>query len=102
MSSSRLTEIADRELRRIAQSRGSADHVLLYLAKVTEELGETAAEIAELDDSVGAPSDALLGELADLLISAAVLGRALGIDLDAALDQRAARLDRRWNQRGYD
>ena len=103
MTTSRLRDIAVREHGRIAGLRGSRDDMLLYLAKVTEELGEVASEVA---DCLGAPeepvSDALQCELADLIISAAVLGQALGVDLDAALERRAIELDLRWRQRGQD
>jgi len=88
-------------VRRSGQERTSDVFVLMQAAKLTEEVGELNAQVLarlkqQRDGRTRRFSDSgLQGELADVVICAAILAHSLDIDLEAALTAKMAEVDER-------
>lgn len=105
LSVRRLSRWADRQLRSIRRAHGgdpqSEAFVLAQAVKLGEEVGELHAEVLgrlkRQRRSKGTRFDdrSLRGELADVVICVAILARTTGVDLEAALEEKMAEIDRR-------
>lgn len=100
-----LTRWANRQIGVIAQITGIGRHSDIFLlsqaVKLSEEVGELHAEILghlrmqRTDKTHPFSTDTLAAELADVVMSAAVLSQVLGIDLSDALHDKMAAVEHR-------
>ncbi|WP_078294452.1 MazG nucleotide pyrophosphohydrolase domain-containing protein [Mycobacterium sp. D16R24] len=100
-----LATWASRQLANISRITGVSRHseifTLSQAVKLSEEVGELHAEILghlkmqRTDKNQNFNTESLAGELADVIMSAAVLSQALGIDLTDALHTKMATVDTR-------
>jgi NTP pyrophosphatase (non-canonical NTP hydrolase) len=84
----RLRAIVDAHRRRT----GDADVVLLSALLLAEEAGEAVQQVRRLMGHARQQATTLdvAAELADVVISAAILARLLDVDLDRAIDEKLA------------
>lgn len=100
-----LTRWANRQIGVIARitgtGRNSEGFLLAQAVKLSEEVGELHAEILghlrmqRSDKTKAFSTEALAGELADVVMCAAVLSQVLGVDLNDALQNKMDTVERR-------
>jgi NTP pyrophosphatase (non-canonical NTP hydrolase) len=105
LSVRQLTRWAERQVGAIARITGVGRYSEVFLlsqaVKLGEEVGELHAEILghlrmqRSDKTRQFDTDTLAGELADVIMSAAVLSQVLGIDLTQAVQTKMATIEHR-------
>ena len=90
------------EIAKLFRDQTPHERALTMTVKIQEELGELASEVLsaqgrQRSEKLGRhTTETLSAEFADVLLSTLVLGEELGIDVNAALQKKAALVDGRF------
>ena len=103
MTFQEFREFIQTEMARIEKRLGHLDRekrLLAYTVKTSEEQGELSEALLsylslQRKDKVQNGKDELAGEVADVIITTALLGEALGIDVEKCLEDKIAKIRKR-------
>ena len=103
MTFQEFREFIQTEMARIEKRLGHLDRekrLLAYTEKTSEEPGELSEALLsylslQRKDKVQNGKDELAGEVADVIITTALLGEALGIDVEKCLEDKIAKIRKR-------